>query len=322
MQQQPTQKKIQVVLLTGASTGLGLEIAKLLLQNLDQYHLIFTARESSIPRFAEHGIKENERVWIRALDITDRLQRRSVVSEAEKLGGIDILINNAGFAYRAVIEHVTEENRLVQLEINFRAPLALTRLVLPRMRAKRSGKIINISSVGGMMAMPTMGIYSASKFALEGATESLWYEVRPWNIRVSLIQPGFIHSESFQRVKYTEWSKYSAAEAKDPYHEHYANMSPFIEKLMKLSRATPSRVARIVVKTIQKDDPPLRVPATPDALLFSVLRRFLPRRWYHELLYRCLPGIKKWGISKACAEKTFLEEEIDGNYVELEVPSK
>jgi hypothetical protein len=78
--------------------------------------------------------------------------------------------------------------------------MALIRLVLPGMRQKGAGRIISVSSVSGMMAMPTMGTYSASKFALEGATEALWYEVRPWNIQVSLVEPGFVRSHSFRNM--------------------------------------------------------------------------------------------------------------------------
>ena len=98
------------------------------------------------------------------MDITNREQRKNVVDEiVDRFGCIDVLINNAGFTYRAVIEHVTETEKLKQMEINFRAPMELIRVTLPAMRKKREGLIINISSVGGMMAMPTMAIYSASK---------------------------------------------------------------------------------------------------------------------------------------------------------------
>src|SRR5690606_2444621 len=132
--------------------------------------------------------------------------------------------NNAGLAYRAVVEHVNETERRAQLDVNFRAPMELIRLVLPHMRARRAGRILNISSVGGMMAMPTMGIYSASKFALEGMTEALWYEVRPWNIKVSLVQPGFIRSRSFERTRYTDLSEPASRQVDDPYFTHYQHM--------------------------------------------------------------------------------------------------
>lgn len=131
-----------------------------------------------------------------------------MVAEAEaRWGGVDVLVNNAGVAYRAVVEHVTEEDRLRQFGVNFLGPMEMVRLCLPSMRKKRAGRIINVSSVSGMMAMPTMGVYCASKFALEGASEALWYEVKPWNIRVTLVQPGFINSDSFQNTRTTPKSR-------------------------------------------------------------------------------------------------------------------
>jgi short-subunit dehydrogenase len=283
-----------VVLLTGASTGLGLALAKLLLQT--RYRLILTAKASSMQRFADAAIGERDGVWLRALDVTSAEERASVVAEAAlRWGGVEILINNAGVAYRSVVEHITEEGRLDQMSVNFRAPLELIRQVLPSMRQKRSGRIVNISSVGGMMAMPTMALYSASKFALEGATEALWYEVRPWNIQVSLVQPGFIRSESFQNTVYTAESRKAAADPSNPYYAHYQNMARFIARLMHRTTATPEYVARKVLRTIQQRNPPLRVPATFDASIFALLRRLLPREIYHAILFHCLPHVRSWG---------------------------
>ena len=207
------------------------------------------------------------------------------------------MINNAGVSYRAVVEHVVEEERIAQMNVNFRSPMEMIRLVLPGMRAKRAGRIVTISSVGGMMAMPTMAAYSASKFALEGAHEALWYEVRPWGIRVTLVQPGFVDSDGFQKVRYTEESDRSEHDFAEPYHEHYVNMSPFIAKLMRMSPATPDSVAKVVIKTLRRGRPPLRVPATFDARVFAWLRRILPRSMYHWLLYHMLPNVRTWGPS-------------------------
>ncbi len=284
----------KTVLLTGSTTGIGLATARRLLKTT--HRLILTARTPSLRRFQMAGIHERDRVRLRPLDVTDLVQRQAVVEEAEQdWGGIDILINNAGIAFRAVVEHVTEEERLAQMDVNFLAPMELIRLVLPAMRAKNEGRIITVSSVGGMMAMPTMAVYSASKFALEGAHEALWYEARPWNIKVSLVQPGFVHSDGFQRVQYTAQSGRSKHELDEPYHEHYANMAPFIAKLMARSIASPDSVARVIVRTMNKKRPALRVPATLDARVFSVLRRILPRGVYHWLLYASLPKVQGWG---------------------------
>jgi short-subunit dehydrogenase len=284
----------KVILLTGASTGLGLATAKHLL--LKNYHLVLTAREQSLHRFNEQNIQESQTCWIRKLDVTNYNERKILIDEInERLGGVDVLINNAGIAYRSVVEHVTEHERIEQLDINFLSCMELIRLVLPRMRHKKDGVILNISSVGGMMAMPTMSIYSASKFALEGATEALWYEVKPWNIKVCLIQPGFINSNSFEHTHETFLGKDAIQNQNSPYHQHYKQMSGFIAKMMKRTACTPDTVAQIIVKTIERKNPPLRIPGTRDAFIFYILRRLMPRKLYHHLLYKFLPNIKRWG---------------------------
>ena len=281
------------ILITGASTGLGLATAKLL--HARGHRLIVTARAESLGRFAEHPFTATDTVFVRPLDVTDAEQREQIVLEAEaSWDGIDVLINNAGVAYRSVFEHVTEEERAAQLDVNFRAPMELARLVLPGMRARRRGKILNVSSVGGMMAMPTMSIYSASKFALEGASEALYYEVRPWNISVTLIEPGFINSDGFEKVRFTTLGAVARMTPNSDYYAHYHHMDTFIQRIMRRAWATPESVARTIVRTVEKRRPPLRVPATLDAHLFRALRYLLPQRLYHWVLYRSLPGVRHW----------------------------
>ena len=223
------------------------------------------------------------------------LAQRLVEEANDAWNGVDVLVNNAGVMYRSVLEHVSDAERLQQMDVNFLAPMELVRLVLPTMRAKQAGRILNVSSVGGMMAMPTMAIYSASKGALEGATEALWYEVRPWNVHVTLVEPGFVHSASFERTRYTHDSELSAGDAHLPYHAHYVHMAPFIERLMRMARATPEAIARRMHRLIRARRPPLRAPVTLDAHLFSGLRRILPHRLYHAVLYRNLPRVREWG---------------------------
>lgn len=287
--------KKDVVLITGASAGLGLEIARKVIAS-KQYCVVLTARPNSIERFSRNGIVENDDILLRPLDITSADMRSNLISEInDHYGGVDILINNAGFTFRAVVEDVSEEDRLMQMNTNFRSPMELIRLCLPSMRSKRKGKIINISSVGGQMSMPTMAVYSASKHALEGATESLWYELKPWNIKATLVQPGFINSKGFEKVKKTKLSKQSSEERNSPYHQHYVNMENFIEKIMKITPSTSNTVACKVLKVMKAKNPPLRVAATWDAVFFKLMRTFIPQRIYHWILYHCLPDINKWG---------------------------
>ncbi|MFK7930854.1 MAG: SDR family NAD(P)-dependent oxidoreductase [Myxococcota bacterium] len=286
-----------VVLITGASVGVGLELARLL-RSTDR-RLVLTARPASLHRFASVGFQDTDRVWVRPLDVTARESQEALIGEIEaRWGGVDVLVNNAGVSWRSVVEHVAEPERLEQMDVNFRSPMSLTVRCLPHMRAQRRGRIIAVSSVGGMMAMPTMAVYSASKFALEGAYEALWYEVRPWNIGVTLVEPGFINSDGFEKVRFTDLARSSLTDDNDPYHQHYRHMESFVGTLMRTFGQSPKHVAKRVVRAIERRSPPLRMAGTFDARIFQLARRLLPRRIYHELLYRGLPGIRSWGAGQ------------------------
>lgn len=286
-------KDERVVLITGATTGIGLALARLLLKK--DFRLVLTARPASLVRFKDLGIAEGPRVMLRPLDVAAPKCGAPIIAEInERWGGVDVLVNNAGILYRAVVEHLEDAHEEDQFHTNYLGPLHLIRLVLPHMRQKRSGHIINLSSVGGMMAMPTMGGYSASKFALEGASEALWYEMRPWGVRVTLIEPGFVNSDGFRHAIYTERSCTAAKDERDPYHAYYDNLVSFIAKMMTHSPSRAEDIATKILKTMNQADPPLRRPATLDAWFFSLLRRLLPQSLYLRVLYMGLPGIRKW----------------------------
>lgn len=252
-----------------------------------------TAREKSLPFMRERFV-ESERFWVRSLDVTNESERSILINEIEeKWQGVNILVNNAGVSYRAVVEHMSVREEQHQFDTNYFGPVGLIRAVLPHMRKLGRGKIINVSSVSGMLAMPTMGSYSASKYALEGISEALWYEVRPLGINVSLIQPGFVRSKSFLNVQYSTLSGPENV-IEGLYADYYQHMTPFIERLMGLSFTTPASVARRILRTIQRKNPPLWVPATIDATIFYYLRRFVPRRILLELLFATLPRVRRW----------------------------
>jgi short-subunit dehydrogenase len=284
-----------VVLVTGCSSGIGLAIATLLHRH-PSYRVVVTSRATSL-RPLKEKFKEDERFWIRALDVTSEQDREVLIREiGEKWQGVNILVNCAGISYRAVLEHMTEADEHKQMGTNYFGPVALMRAVLPHMRQEGRGKIINVSSVSGMLAMPTMASYTASKYALEGVSEALWYEVKPLGINVSLIQPGFVKSESFRNVYYTAKSRYAEAKGADEvYGDYYANMTPFITRLMNMSITGPPSIAKLVLKVIRTENPPLWIPATLDAMIFYYLRRFVPRRILLSILFAGLPKVRRWG---------------------------
>lgn len=285
--------KNKVVFITGCSSGIGYELLKLFQGT--EYQVIGTALPKSINDLKADPLSQRPNIDVRELDVSDFEQASLLIqSIIEDYGQIDILINNAGISFRSVVEDMTPEDENHQLAVNYFGPMHIIRQALPRMRERKSGRIINVSSVGGMMAMPTMASYSASKFALEGATEALWYEVRPWNIQVSLIMPGFINSLAFTKVFYST-KRTAKQNQRDPYDNHYSNMTDFVHKMMKRTPCTSQTVAKRIFKIARAKRPPLRSAGTPDAQLFFLLRRLIPRRLYHVLLYKLLPGIRNWG---------------------------
>jgi NAD(P)-dependent dehydrogenase (short-subunit alcohol dehydrogenase family) len=282
-----------VILVTGCSSGIGLALAQML-HAKPQYRVIVTARSID---FLKSKFLDSDRFWVRSLDVTSAEQREALIAEISAAwGGVNILVNNAGISYRAVVEHMTEKDEFLQMSTNYLGPVALIRLVMPHMRKIGRGKIINVSSVSGMLAMPTMASYTASKYALEGMSEALWYEAKPLGINVSLIQPGFVRSKAFTRVYYSEKSK-AAAQESAVYGDYYSNMAPFIDRFMKISLSDSGGIARSILKVIRTENPPLWIPSTLDAYVFYYLRRFVPRRILLPLLFQMLPRARKWGRS-------------------------
>ncbi|MFE0630643.1 SDR family NAD(P)-dependent oxidoreductase [Streptomyces sp. NPDC058864] len=175
-----------VWLVTGASRGLGLHWARAALSRGDR--VAATARNSSSlePLVSEFG----DQVLPLAFDVADSAAVRKAVEETEhRFGGIDVLVNNAGHALRGAVEEVSEEQARAQFDVNFFGALWTTRAVLPGMRARGHGRIIQVSSYGGLVAYPTMGLYHSSKWALESMSQALAAEVAHQGILVTLVEP-------------------------------------------------------------------------------------------------------------------------------------
>ncbi len=287
----------KVVIITGCSSGLGRALAERLIES-QEFRVVVTARESSLFRVRE-VFTESADVLIREMDMLDDSSISRVVNDICRIWSrVDVVVNNAGICYRSVVEHMDFDAEMIQLRTNYLGPMSLIRAVLPIMREQRGGQIINVSSVSGMVSMPTMASYSASKHALEGASESLWYEARPFGIKVTLVEPGFINSDSFKKVLISKKAGLSIV-LNGPHSEYYKSMTPFIEKLMRRTLASPEKVAKRIEKLIKQDNPPLRLPVTWDAVLFNLLRSYLPMRIFHKLMFLLLPGSGSWGHADA-----------------------
>lgn len=274
------------ILITGCNGGLG-EALVWSLAKKRNITIIATARKKSFEIIKKRFSKHNNIVCYE-IDLLESEKFKEQIRRIQKeVGKIDILINNAAITYRAVVEHSTESDEKRSFQTNYFSPRELIRCVLPSMKLSGGGKIINISSVGGMMAMPTMSTYSASKWSLEGMSEALYYELKPFNVKVSLVQIGFVKSNSFENTIRTALSENHNSEI---YNKYYTTMGKFINICMKSTPYTPEKIAeRIYNKIINKENPPLRISGTFDATFFSIFRRILPRNMYHYILYQSLP---------------------------------
>ena len=176
-----------VWLVTGCSTGFGRDLAQLIIDR--GWRLIATARDAD--RVADLAAAAPDRVLALALDVTEQAQIDSVVAAAiEKFGRIDVLVNNAGYGYQSTIEEGVDDEIRKQFDANVFGLFAMTRAVLPHMRAQKSGHIINITSVAGLVGFMGSGYYAASKHAVEGFSDALLAEVKPLGIDVTCVEPG------------------------------------------------------------------------------------------------------------------------------------
>jgi len=236
----------KTILITGASRGFGKLWAKSFLERGDK--VAATARKLSDldDLVSEFG----DSITPIQLDVNDRTAVLGAVKYAHSsLGSIDVLINNAGFGLFGTIEETSEEEARQQIETNVFGLLWVTQAVLPIMRNQGNGHIIQISSVLGITTLPTLGIYNASKFAVEGLSETLASEVAGFGIKVSLVEPnGFA----------TDWAGTSASQTK-PMEEYAAVHAAFRNGLTPEIFGDPAATSPAILKLVDSENPPLRL---------------------------------------------------------------
>jgi NAD(P)-dependent dehydrogenase (short-subunit alcohol dehydrogenase family) len=235
--------------ITGAGRGLGREFVKAALERGDR--VVATVRQAS--SLDDLVAKYPEALVPMELDVTDRSAAFRVVERAHAtLGRLDVVVNNAGYGLFGAVEEISEEQLRRQLEVNLFGVLHVTQAVLPFLRAQRSGHIVQISTIGGIAAFPLLGGYHASKWALEGLTESLAQEVAPFGIKVTLVEPGPFA---------TDWAGSSATHAtpQAQYDEARAASGRQMKSLPPTMIGRPEAAGRALLKVVDAEAPPLRV---------------------------------------------------------------
>lgn len=239
--------KSRVWFITGSSTGFGRVLADILLKRGDR--VAVTARNPDQVQDLVSGYKNTGLAL--TLDVTKPEQVAAAVADAEKIfGQIDVLVNNAGYGYLAAVEEGEEEEVRAMFDANFFGLVALTKAVLPGMRARRSGHIVNLSSVAGFLANPSLGYYAATKFAVEAVSEALAKEVEPLGIRVTAIEPGPFR---------TDWGGRSLKLAQVPipdYEETAGARKQVIAGRNGKQPGDPVRAAEAIITIVESDQPP------------------------------------------------------------------
>ncbi len=242
--------------ITGCSTGFGRELGKILIDR--GYRVVVTARDPSA--IADIVARNPDKAVALRLDVSKAADAQGAVDAAvSQFGRVDVLVNNAGYGYLSAIEEGEDDEIRALFEVNVFGLIAMTRAVLPVMRARKSGAIVNISSQGGFIGFPGSGYYAATKFAVEGLSESLSKEVAPFGIRVLIVEPGPFR---------TDWAGRSLKMPKraiEAYAETAVGRRKQVHTNSGKQPGDPVRAAEAIIATVESPNPPLRLPLGSNA---------------------------------------------------------
>ena len=274
----------KIAVITGTSSGIGLltavELAK------QGFRVVATMRDLGRRTRLDEAAKAAgvaSSIDVRRLDVTEFASVPGLVSEIVRdYSRIDVLVNNAGFAVAGFAEDMGLDEIRMQFETNFFGNVALTQAVLPVMRQQRSGHILMMSSIGGLHGALSISSYSASKFALEGWTESLRLEVNSLGIKVVLVEPGSYQTDIWTRNAVLGKK---TVDGSSPNRERGERMR---DQVQKLKKKDPIEVARLVTRIVQDPNPRLRYLVGSDAHIQLWLKRVLPWKWHEKLVAKAL----------------------------------
>jgi NAD(P)-dependent dehydrogenase (short-subunit alcohol dehydrogenase family) len=247
----------KVWLITGAGRGMGVDIAKAALAA--GYAVVATGRNTET---VEQALGSHDDLLVVALDVTSLDSARGATEAAVgRFGRIDVLVNNAGNFFAGYFEELTPEQVRAQIEVNLFGSMNVTRAVLPVMRKQRSGHVVALSSLAGIVGGEFASAYAASKFGVEGWMEALQAEVAPFGIRTTIVEPGYFRTELLEPAS-TTW----AEGAIDDYAERTAAMVPAWRAISGRQPGDPAKFAAALVQILDQEEPPLRWVAGADAV--------------------------------------------------------
>jgi NAD(P)-dependent dehydrogenase (short-subunit alcohol dehydrogenase family) len=236
--------------ITGCSTGFGRELAKLLIQR--GYRTVVTARE--LHKIEDITVGHQGQALALKLDVTSHEDVAASVRQAESaFGRVDVLVNNAGYGYLGTVEESGESEARAMFETNFFGLARMTRAVLPGMRSRRRGCIVNISSIGGLVGFPGVGYYNATKFAVEGLSEALQKELQPMGIKVLVVEPGPFR---------TDWAGRSMKISERAISDYADTAWSNVDRISKGSGkqiGDPVRASEAIIKAVESDNTPLHL---------------------------------------------------------------
>ncbi|CAN5433065.1 oxidoreductase [soil metagenome] len=247
--------------ITGVGSGLGRALAEAVLDNGDK--VVGTLRQQAACD-AFSALAPGRSIGV-MLDVTDEATVNRVIADTLAAGPIDVLVNNAGYGFVSAVEEATLDEVRKQFEVNVIGPLATMRAVLPSMRARRSGVIVNVTSVSGLVGWPSLGIYSGSKFALEGISETLAQEIADFGLRVLMVEPGGFR---------TDFASRSRAVVAAPIAAYDETVTGACKRILVEhaghERGDPAKAALAIIAAIDAEKPPTRLLLGADAIGYAL----------------------------------------------------
>jgi NAD(P)-dependent dehydrogenase (short-subunit alcohol dehydrogenase family) len=271
----------KVALVTGSSSGIGFETA-LQLARAGFYTYASMRNLEKSKNITEIARTEKLPLQVVHLDVNDDGSVKDAISRIVTADSqrIDVLVNNAGYGLFGSVEDSSIEEIKAQFETNFFGVVRLTQQVLPVMRKQKSGTIVNVSSVGGRIGLPALSAYHGTKFALEGLSESIAYELEPFGIRVVIIEPGVIRTN----ILNSSASAKKALDPKSPYFSLTQKLDNNFRSMMETASSSPKEVAKVILQAVTSENPLLRYSVGDDAANLIHARENMPDKEFRKMI--------------------------------------